>query len=498
MVLPLVVVPLLLVGAVVGTSASRKAYAGVTKASADDLEHMAAFAIDLMAAHHQQFTTYKAERGHTSVSDGAREEAFERRALEELKARLKAKKVGRTGYIYALDSKGIAVIHPFREGEDLSGATDDEGRHFIAEIVEKKTGWIRYPWRNEGEASPRMKIVRFEYFAPYDWIVAVGSYENEFLHDAEALQNSIARLILFATLGCALASVILLFYASRAFTDPVVRMTRVIRSIKSGRSAERMEVASGDELGDLARAFNRMSDKLQKHREIEASLATQGKMASLGVLSSGVAHEINNPLAVILGFAAYLEKKLPPDDPNLKYVQEIHRESKRCTKIVQDLLAYARAPKPEPRPQSLNALLGSTVEFASNHTRMSGVAIVTDFAENLPLIPFDGDQMRQIAMNVLLNAAQAMDNKGRLIVATRLAGNHEVEITFTDDGCGIPPENISKVFEPFFTTGARSTGLGLAITRQLVEAAHGGISIESQVGAGTKVTITLPLDHQEF
>jgi two-component system NtrC family sensor kinase len=231
---------------------------------------------------------------------------------------------------------------------------------------------------------------------------------------------------------------------------------------------------------------------------MEASLAQQGKMASLGVLSSGVAHEINNPLGVILGYAGYLEGKMAEDDPNYKYIHEIKRESKRCKKIVQDLLSYARTPRPSLEPVELNDLLTQIVDFAANHTDMRRVSIRTEFTPGLPKVMLDGDQMRQVAINLILNAGGAMPDGGTLTVMTELLDEKHVRIVFSDSGCGIPAESLEKIFEPFYTTKERGTGLGLAITRQIIEQHHGEIRIESELGKGTTVTVTLPLEHEEM
>jgi two-component system NtrC family sensor kinase len=220
-------------------------------------------------------------------------------------------------------------------------------------------------------------------------------------------------------------------------------------------------------------------------------------MASLGVLSSGVAHEINNPLGVILGYASYLEKKVDPDDPNYRYLSEIKRESKRCKKIVQDLLNYARTPQPDRKPVDLNRLLGQIAGFAANHTDMSRVEIVQDFAPDLPKIPLDADQLRQVAINIILNAGSAMPEGGVLQITTRVEGTHVV-LLFSDTGCGIPEHELEQIFEPFFTTKERGTGLGLAITRQLIEQHHGQISLDSTLGKGTTVRVCLPLTEEDF
>jgi two-component system NtrC family sensor kinase len=418
--------------------------------------------------------------------------AFEKKALQELKQNILDKAVGATGYIYAMTTRGELTIHPFREGQNIYDEKDQNGHYFIREMIERKNGWIRYPWRNQTDPAPRMKIVRYQYFAPWDWIVAVGSYENEFYEPANEIEKRILSSMGLLTFVVGAIAVILVFLASKFLTDPIQRLIVGVREVKRGRMDTQLAVTSSDELGELAVNFNRMTEVLRKNKDLEASLAQQNKMASLGVLSSEVAHEINNPLGVILGYAAYLENKMDPEDPGFKYIQEIKRESKRCKNIVQDLLSYARVPKPVPEETDLNALLEQIVDFAAHHTDMDAVNIATAFDSGLPRIWVDGDQIRQVAMNLMLNAGAAMPDGGRLVVGTTLGEDGCVKLTFQDSGAGISPENLEKIFEPFFTTKKRGTGLGLAITRTIVEQHGGRIEVASEVGKGTLVTVNLP------
>ena len=634
LVLPLVVIPIFIVGGVIGYISYRQAYLGITQTSKDDMEHMTSFAIDLLNSHHQQFEVYKQDKaktynlelatltnisynilesGHRQYRSGAlgleavRNEVrkalkkvnvgetgyvyamtskgtltvhvaregdnvynevdgngrhfiremcqkavkakpgevlfitypwrnavlgdthprnkvvayryfkewdwivatggyleetyedlhFEKRSFAELKEKLKNKKVGKTGYIFCMDSKGTFTVHPTGEGKNFYYAKDSDGLPFIREMCENKRGWIRYPWKNPGDKSPRMKIARYEYFAPWDWIVAVGSYEDEFYHEAYEIKGRILESMVVLTILVCLLAVALVILASKVLTEPISHMMDVIRRVKRGRLDVQMQVDTADELGELASAFNRMTQIIRNNKEMEANLAQQGKMASLGILSSGVAHEINNPLGVILGYAGYLEGKLSPDDPNYKYIHEIKRESKRCKKIVQDLLSYARTPRPTLEETDVNVLLEQIVDFAANHTDMYHVSVLKRLAPGLPLIMVDGDQMRQVAINLILNAGAAMNKGGELVVSTSLADEY-VDITFSDDGSGIPPENLEKIFEPFFTTKTKGTGLGLAITKQIIEQHHGKISIESEIGKGTTVVIRLPVEQDEL
>ncbi|MDG4556265.1 MAG: cache domain-containing protein [Candidatus Contendobacter sp.] len=630
-VLPLVLLPVLSIGMIVGYVSEQQAYLGITQATRADLEHMTQFTLDLLNAHYRQFEVYKEDKRRTvykdlatlvqfaynlvavqheqSVNgqrtlDEAQQEArkafknisvgetgylyamtskgdltihvaqegrnildaqdekgrhfiqemcekavaakpgevlyivypwrneilgetrarnkvaayiyfqpwdwiiaaggyleetyedvtFEKQAFAELKRNILDKSVGATGYIYAMTARGELTIHPFREGQNVYDEKDQDDRYFIREMIERKNGWIRYLWRNETDSVSRMKIVRYQYFAPWNWIVAVGSYENEFYQPANEIERRIWSSMGLLTFVVGLGAVLLVFVASKFLTDPIERLIAGVREVKRGRLDTQLAVTTSDELGELASEFNRMAEMLRRNKELEASLAQQNKMASLGVLSSEVAHEINNPLGVILGYAAHLENKMNPDDPGFKYIQEIKRESKRCKNIVQDLLSYARVPKPTPEDTDINALIEQIVDFAAHHTDMDAVKIVTAFDTGLPRVWVDGDQIRQVAMNLMLNAGAAMSGGGRLVVGTALDQDGWVKVTFQDSGAGIAPENLEKIFEPFFTTKARGTGLGLAITRTIVEQHGGRIDVASEVGRGTLVTVSLPVN----
>ncbi len=633
-VLPLVLVPIFVVGTVIGWIAYDQAYRGITQTSKDDLDHLADFTIDLLDSHHQQFQAYQADKKAAfkedletlviltcsmlkaqqqqvqagkieleSAQDAVRramkivqvgetgylyamntkgdlavhiaregenvydmqdengryfirtmckaalrsdpgeiltiiypwrnevlgdkhprrkivvykyceewdwilaaggyldetyeDPADEQKALTELKAKIKAKKVGQTGYIYCMDRKGNLTVHPEAEGKNIYASRDSNGTPFIQIMCRKRVGWIRYPWQNPGEAEPRRKIVRYLYYEPWDWIVAVGSYEEEFYHEANLIKGRILSSLAFISVAAGLISIALLFLAAKILSNPIQHMIEVIRDIKAGHFKRQMQVDSHDELGELATTFNRLTRVLRRNRELESNLAQQGKMASLGILSSGVAHEINNPLGVIMGYAGYLENKLDPEDPNFTYIHEIKRESKRCKKIVQDLLNYARTPQPKFTETNIHQLLDQILDFAANHTDLHGVEIIKEFQAPSAKIPVDGDQIRQVAINIVLNAGAAMPDGGQLTVRTNLEEAF-LTILFIDTGCGIEEENLERIFEPFYTTRERGTGLGLAITRQIIEQHQGSIHMESEPGQGTRVTIRLPLVREEI
>jgi two-component system NtrC family sensor kinase len=421
---------------------------------------------------------------------------FERKAFQELVEQIGKKKVGDTGYVYAMKTDGTLTIHPFLAGKNLWYERDHEGQPFIQEMCRKKRGWIRYPWKNKTDKEARMKLVHFDYFEPWDWIVAVGSYEDEFYRPASFIGHKILFGVGTLTIFVALIAVVLAFLVSKLLTDPVRALTHAMREVRRGKLDTRLEAASDDELGDLARDFNHMAQVLRENKELEASQTRLEKLASLGVLSSEVAHEINNPLGVIMGYAGLVEGRLPPEDPNLEPIRAIKSETHRCRDIVQDLLSFTRVPRPALLRTDINALLEQTVTFAANHVDLDRIRVEKVFDPALPEVVADPNQIRRVVINLILNAGAAMEAGGTLTITTRRADPKHIEVVFADSGAGIQPENLDKVFEPFFSTRRKGTGLGLAISKSIVEQHNGRIRIESQVGRGTTVTMVLPIERE--
>ncbi|WP_281184216.1 Cache 3/Cache 2 fusion domain-containing protein, partial [Trichlorobacter lovleyi] len=218
LVLPLVITPIIVVALVTGFIANQKAYLGITQTSKDDLQHMADFTIDLLRSYDKQYQDYRQE------ISGNLENELASQAFAALKAKIKNKRVGKTGYIYCIDRSGTLKIHPEAEGRNIIDAKDSDGNPFIREMVENKSGWIRYPWENVGDQKPRMKIVRYEYFPTWDWIVAVGSYEDEFYKEANAIKSHIflSTLVLIGVVG--FLATLFVFYASTVATNPITHM----------------------------------------------------------------------------------------------------------------------------------------------------------------------------------------------------------------------------------------------------------------------------------
>ena len=423
------------------------------------------------------------------------EEPFKNDEFVDLKRKILEKKVGNSGYIYAMDCQANLTIHPQREGQNIGDELSEKEQGLLSEMCGGRLFSIlsEDSWTGNGEEESRKKIALLKYFKPWNWIVVVGTYEDELYRPAQEIRGRILLGMIFMTVNAAIVSAFFVFWLTKVFTDPIRTMTEAMGRVKGGRLEERLPVQSGDELGELAMAFNHMAEMLKRDSELEEKLAGQQKMASLGVLSSGVAHEINNPMGVILGYACHLEKKLDPDDPHYPMVREIRQESKRCVKIVQNLLSYARLPHVVMQPVDINNLLEQIIDFAAGHKDMENVRVRRDLAHGIPAVRVDKDQLRQVVMNLVLNGGAAMSEGGELRLSTRVDESGRLQIVVEDTGGGIKAEDLKNVFEPFFTTKTKGTGLGLAISREIVNAHRGTIQIESVEGQGTTVTVTLPI-----
>jgi signal transduction histidine kinase len=224
----------------------------------------------------------------------------------------------------------------------------------------------------------------------------------------------------------------------------------------------------------------------------------QDKMASIGRLAAGVAHEINNPLTTILTSAMLVQEDTAPDDPNYTEMQTIANEALRCRKIVSSLLDFARQTKPAKKLGNVNDVIRECIVLTKKQAAFNDITVEQDLSEELPAIYMDKDQIEQALINLTLNAIEATEAGGKVSITSRFNSEDElVEITVSDTGKGISEADINRIFDPFFTTSESGTGLGLAITHGIIEQHGGTIAVESEVGQGTSFTIRLPLDNGE-
>jgi two-component system NtrC family sensor kinase len=307
------------------------------------------------------------------------------------------------------------------------------------------------------------------------------------------------------------------YYMISNITHPIGLMLAATRNIAAGHFDQQVPAGSEDEIGLLAASFNTMAknlrqmkadleewgrtleEKVEQRTEelvtMQAMMARAERLASLGQLSAGVAHEINNPLGAILSLTALTLEDMPPDDPNREDLEEVVRQSIRCRNIVKGLLEFSRQSPFNKELLDLNRVLLETLALIDKQALFMNVIVVKHLDPELPQVLADASQCQQLFMNILINAVQAMDEKGTVTIVTRRsADRHSVEVAISDTGRGIPPERIDRIFDPFYSTkpSGMGTGLGLSIAYGIVTEHQGAISVASEVGKGSTFTVRLP------
>ncbi len=305
------------------------------------------------------------------------------------------------------------------------------------------------------------------------------------------------RAVVVAILLMLGASVLTAVYVE-TLIRPILNLNQTMKQAARGNLGVRAEGGPRDEVGELADVFNRMMDELEEAREREkvrqAQLVHTEKMAAVGTLAAGVAHEVNNPLAGIL--TCIESMRADPEDAELRdrYLLLIRDGLKRIEHTVQTLLDFSRQRELRPEPTSVNHNLRHVVELAAYQLRAGNIEVAFDLDPGEPIVMADHFQMEQLFLNLVLNAVQAMPEGGTLTLRTKVRDNR-VRITVRDTGVGIPEEIRQRIFDPFFTTRTvgEGTGLGLAVSDSIVAAHGGAIEVESTTGEGSTFRVTFKI-----
>jgi two-component system NtrC family sensor kinase len=317
---------------------------------------------------------------------------------------------------------------------------------------------------------------------------------------------------------CVVLLLVLLYFSTTRITNPLQKMVEATKKIAKGNLSHRVDVRSKDEIGELADSFNQMTkdlkianekliewgktlekkveERTKELTEMQAHLLQSEKLASLGKLAAGIAHEINNPLGGILIYSHLLLEDTNKNSPYYENLKKIVKETSRCKDIVKGLLEFARPKEPETSLTGINDIVNRSLAIIERQALFQNIKIKKSYSSELPKIVADSAQLQQVFTNIILNAAEAMDGNGTLTLRTFLdGGGRYINIQFSDTGHGIKEEDRRRLFEPFFTTKevGKGTGLGLAISYSIIQKHQGTIEVSSQAGQGATFTVKLPV-----
>ena len=324
--------------------------------------------------------------------------------------------------------------------------------------------------------------------------------------DIGAILKKFTNLLLYALLAIIILGAIINIKLATSISMPIRNLEKITKKVAVGDLSESVAVEGNDEIASLAVSFNIMEEKLRialtrlenkviELREKQSRLVEAEKLASIGILATGIAHELNNPLTSVLTFSHLMLEHLPKEDPYYEKVKIMARETERARNIVRQLLSFAKETPLNTMKININRPVTEIIDSLIAQSIFKDIELTLNLSDNLPEISADPARIGQVVLNILLNAVHAITPPGKIEVATRVIDNF-LEIIFSDTGSGISEENITKIFDPFFTTKDlnKGTGLGLAVSYGIIKKHGGEIRVESSVGKGSTFIVRLPVN----
>ena len=402
------------------------------------------------------------------------------------------------------DSQEIQVSLIFLSQKVQISADDDGNKQKFHEFDQEsklKTLVDRESWFVYDDTSGVFSD--YTYFSGRNIVVVTRIDVNNFYSELDAFLNK----ILLANGMLALILFGLALYYSRQITTPIDKLINAVQHIGKGNLDYRIEVSSNDEIQILATEFELMREKLQESYQrmeekislrteelqgAQAQIMHQEKMASLGLMAAGIAHEIGNPLTSISSMAQIIKRK-NTDDKTLEYVSNILKNINRISRIVRELVDFSKPTTHKAAPSDINEIITSAVGIIKYDRRSKNIRYGLDLDHDLPKVTVVADHLMQVFLNILINAVDASEGIGEEISVSSHSENGNIVIVFKDEGCGIPQESLNRIFEPFYTTKdvGKGTGLGLTVSYGLIKKLHGEIKVSSNLNKGSVFTIML-------
>lgn len=333
----------------------------------------------------------------------------------------------------------------------------------------------------------------------------VGMYSISILESTySTVQRNFILFFILATFIGAMIATGMGFLLVYRILVPVHRLVKASQSVSDGNTNPDIGPISRDrEVALLQNTFKNMVESMKRRRvESKSQILQSEKQASVGRLAAGVAHEINNPLTGVLTYTHMLLRRNDITDDMRVDLQVVAESTDRVRKIVKGLLDFSRQTKIDPEPTDMNRLVEATIKLIENQALLKGVILQFNPAENLPLIVLDQSQVQSVLLNIMINALDATNPSGIITIHSTMdlsasdTGHRGVEVSIEDTGCGMPPEHLNQIFDPFFSTKevGKGTGLGLSVSFGIVKEHGGNIRVQSEEGKGSKFFVWLPID----
>lgn len=321
-------------------------------------------------------------------------------------------------------------------------------------------------------------------------VKAIALGETPIPPEINSIRKNSRYVLVFALIGLTLGFFLILILL-RNLSNNILKIRQGLERMTEDLSY-RMEDMGGD-IGKIAKYINHMAEAMEKKDQLEEQLARSEKLASLGHMVSGIAHEIRNPLAIISGTVQLMERNFKNVEGLEEYVKIVKEQSDRENKVIQDLLDYARPSKHLVTALDLNYLIKSVLSFMNKYIQDRKAMLKLELEDNLPLALMDGDKIKQVFVNIIFNACDAMVEKGggTLTIKTEKDESY-IKAYFIDTGIGIEEGKIKKIFNPYYTTKPKGTGLGLSISNNIIEMHSGSIEVISKEGEGSTFIVKLP------